>query len=144
MVRALLILGGGCVAVLLLGAVLLILPTAKRHEAVPNGATDVRVEGWRQFKSVACQRVSYHMQPDWLLVDQYAFLQAYGLRRDAAIDQALGRSQPAWQSSTFAIFVRRSWHGLVSERATVALAPTGHLRLRVYVERCVKTTLWPD
>jgi hypothetical protein len=144
MVRALLILAGGCLAVLLLGATLLVTPGVRRHAAVPQGATDVRVEGWRQIKSFACQRVSYHLPPDWSLLDQYAFLRTHGLGRDATADQALRRAQQEWQSSTFAIFVRQGWLGLLNERATVSIGVNGHPRPQVNVERCIKTNPWVD
>jgi hypothetical protein len=144
MMRAVMVLVGGSLAVFVLGAALLVTPGARRHEAVPQGATDVRVEGWRQVGNFTCQRVSYHLPPDWSLLDQYAFLRAHGLGRDATIDQALRRTQQEWQSSTFAIFVRQGWLGLLNERATVSIGMNGHPRPQVNVERCIKTNPWMD
>jgi hypothetical protein len=142
MARALAILGGGCVLALLLGAALLASPVAPRHAAVPQGATDVRVESWRQSGGLACQRLSYHLPPGWSLLDQYAYLRSSGLARDATADQALRRAQTEWQSSIFAIFARRSWFGLLAERATVMIAPSGHPRPQVNVDRCVVIEPW--
>jgi hypothetical protein len=139
--RTLMLSVAGALALLLFSA-LLLAASAGRRASVPPGATDVFVEGWRQSHSLACQRISYHLPPGWSLFQQYAYLEAYGLMRDRVADQALRRAQTEWQGSIFAIFVRPSWLGLISERATVAIAPNGHPRPQVSVDRCLRTDPW--
>lgn len=140
--RALLVLGGCWLVALVLGLAALAVPAAGRHVSVPPGATDVRVENWRQIRSDLCQRVSYHLPPAWNLLDQYAYLEARGMARDRDRDRELRRSQAEWQSSTFAVFVGRRWLGLLAERATVAISPNGHPAPQVHVERCLRDVLW--
>lgn len=140
--RVLLALGGSCVAILVLGLAALAVYAAGGHVSVPPGATDVRAESWRQLQSDVCQRVSYHLPPAWSLLDQYAYLESRGMARDRDRDRELRRSQAEWQSSTFAVFVQWRWLGLLAERATVAIAPNGHPRPQVHVERCLRGVPW--
>jgi len=133
--------GGATLGFVLVVACVALRPSSGQA-AIPPDALHVRAEGWRQTGGVICQRASYYMPSAWNLLDQYTFLERHGLRRDVDIDRALRRTQSEWQSSTFAVFVGHAWLGLISERATVAIAPNGHPRPQISWDRCVVTEPW--
>jgi hypothetical protein len=134
--RIFLIIGGGCLALMLCSAGVVIARGAD-DDAVPSGATDVRIDRL----DLQHTSISYRAPPEWILFDIYAFFGEHGWTRDQAYERSLQRSWTPDMNATFAIFVRRSLFGLVSEVAIVGFAPT-HTRVQVRLQRCFKVEPW--
>lgn len=133
--RIFLIIVGGCL-VLLCSAGALFTRRAD-DDAVLPGATDVRTDR----PDLLHTSISYRAPRDWILLDIYAFFDKHGWVRDQVYERSLQRSWTPDRNTTFAIFVRRSLFGLVSEVAIVGLAPT-HTRVQVRLQRCFTIAPW--
>ena len=134
--RILIIIGSvGLVLLLCSAGALFVRRTA--DDAVLPGATDVRIDR----PDLLHTSISYHAPRDRILLDIYAFFGEHGWTRDQVYERSLQRSWSPDMNATFAIFVRRSLFGLVSEVAIVAIAPT-HARVQVRLHRCFKVEPW--
>jgi hypothetical protein len=136
MQRLLLIAGASCLLLLLCSAGLVVARGAG-DDAVPLGATDVRIDR----RSLSQMSISYRVPPDWMLFDIYTFFVNHGWRRDQVYERSLQRTWTPDMNATFAIFVRQSLFGLVSEVAIVGFAPT-HAQVQVRLQRCFKLEPW--
>ncbi|MEN9933654.1 MAG: hypothetical protein RLZZ387_233 [Chloroflexota bacterium] len=132
---------GALCLILVVGGSALLAGSAVGMRPFPKGATEVSLGGWRTQWGYSCQRTSYHMPADWSLLDQYAYLETHGMSRDRDADRSFQRTLVEARISTFAVFERRALMGLIFERATVAIAPSGHPMPQVSVDRCFRANL---
>ena len=133
--RILLMIGG--VSLLLLCSAGALFARGADDDAVLPGATDVRIDR-PDFLHTS---ISYRAPRDWILLDIYTFFGEHGWTRDQVYERSLQRSWTPDMNATFAIFVRRSLFGLVSEVAIVGVAPT-HTRVQVRLQRCFEVAPW--
>jgi len=134
--RILLIIGGACLMLLLCSAGVAFARGAD-DDAVLPGATDVRIDR----PDLSHMSISYRAPRDRMLFDIYTFFGAHGWTRDQVYERSLQRSWTPDMNATFAIFVRRSLFGLVSEVAIVGFAST-HSQVQVRVQRCFQVEPW--
>ncbi|HWQ12046.1 MAG TPA: hypothetical protein VNL77_04565 [Roseiflexaceae bacterium] len=125
---------GICLALLLSGWLLLALQRAQ-DDIAPPGATQVRVA----YQRLSHVHVSYHIPPEWSLLDLYAYLESQGWTRDSATERGLrqGHGIVLPPRSIFAVFVRRGWFGQARELAIVGIDPSGSRLVHVRQVRCL-------
>jgi hypothetical protein len=136
LMRRIFLIIGGCLVLLLCSAGLVVARGAE-DDAVPIGATDVRIDR----PDLSHMSISYRVPRDWMLFDIYTFFGDHGWARDQIYERSLQRNWTPDMNATFAIFVRRSLFGLVSEVAIVGFAPT-HAQVQVRLQRCFKIEPW--
>jgi hypothetical protein len=127
---------GSCLLLLLCSAGLLF-ARGVQDDAVPLGATDLRIDR----PSLTRIAVSYRAPSDWMLLDIFSFFGDHGWARDQISERSLQRGWTSDMNATLAIFVRQSLFGLVSEVAIVGFAPT-HAQVQVRLRRCFKIEPW--
>ncbi|HET9222449.1 MAG TPA: hypothetical protein VFO07_08095, partial [Roseiflexaceae bacterium] len=128
--------GVACLLLLLCSAGVII-ARGTDDDAILPGATDVRIER----PNLAHMSISYRVPRHRMLVDIYGFFREHGWTRDQVYERSLQRSWTPDMNATFAIFVRRSLFGLVTEVAIVGFAPT-HKQLQVRLQRCYQVEPW--
>ena len=129
------IISGVCLVLLLCSVGLVFAPGT--DDAVLPGATDVRIDR----PDLSHMSISYRTPRHWKLFDIYAFFGEHGWTRDQVYERSLQRSWTPDMNATFAIFMRRSLFGLVSEVAIVGFAPT-HTQVQVRLQRCFQVEPW--
>lgn len=125
-------------ALLLLGAGLLLAGREARHSQAPLGATGVRI--FR--RGLAEVHLSYRMPKTWTLNDLYQYHSAQGWERDRPRERSLQRTWADAPTTVFAIFTRRSLFGLVAEVAIVGMPADTRDGVLVRQVRCVKIEPW--
>jgi hypothetical protein len=134
--RLFLIIGGACLVLLLCSAGVVFARGAE-DDAVPVGATDMRID----HPDLSHLSISYRLPRTWMLLDIYSYFVSHGWTRDQTYERSLQRAWTPDMNATFAIFVRQSMFGLVSEIAIVGFAPT-HAQVQVRLQRCFKIEPW--
>jgi hypothetical protein len=134
--RILLFIVGVCLMLLLCSAGV-VFARGTGDDAVLPGATDVRIDR----PDLSHMSISYRTPRHWKLFDIYAFFGEHGWTRDQVYERSLQRSWTPDMNATFAIFMRRSLFGLVSEVAIVGFAPT-HTQIQVRLQRCFQIEPW--
>jgi hypothetical protein len=135
------VLACGCgLAVLLCSAGLLFVERNTQQNAVPSGATNVRVYRY----GLSQVHVIYELPAEWTLQDLYRYQASQGWVRDQASERSLQRNWSEVQTTVFAIFLRQRLFGLVSEAAFVGPPWGNRLRIQVRLVRCFKIEPWTE
>src|SRR5262245_32519921 len=105
----------GICLVLLLCSAGVVFARGADDDVVLRGATDVRIDR-PDWSHVA---ISYHVPPDWMLIDIFAFFEDHGWARDRVFERSLQRSWTPDVNTTLAIYGRQHLFGMMNEVAII-------------------------
>jgi len=127
---------GGCGVVVLLCAVALLGGLiGEGRTLVPPDATDVRIDPL----SLSRLHITFHIPPHQTPIDLHRYLADQGWRRDTSAERTLrlDGTEP-----DRAVFIRRSWLGLVPEVVTVGVVWEDGWMAQAHFYRCFSIAPW--